>query len=162
MEQSELAYRNGDTASPVVTQAAHVDDTKSASSASPRRGRGPLLWGMGGTLLSAVGFIAMILFEQYNSVLSELRSDLKHFHETSSEFVRRDSFQKFRDQFRERFKEMQAANLARMQLEQELRVAEKARDEMTRTLQQLRERLAYVEGRQIAVPSINPTPAIKK
>jgi len=117
---------------------------------------------MGGTILSAVGFIAMILFEQYNSVLSELRNDLKHFHETSSEFVRRDSFQKFRDQFRERFKEMQAADLARMQLEQELRVAEKARDEMTRTLQQLRERLAYVEGRQMAAPSINPTTATKK
>jgi hypothetical protein len=157
MEQSELICRNGDSTSPSVTQAPHADETRSKG-----RGRGPLFWGMGGTILSAVGFIAMILFEQYNSVLSELRNDLKHFHETSSEFVRRDSFQKFRDLFRERFKEMQAADLARMQLEQELRVAEKARDEMTRTLQQLRERLAYVEGRQMAAPSINPTTATKK
>ena len=89
MEQSELAHRNGDAASSDVAQAAHADDTRNASSGTPfvskSRGRGPLLWGMGGTLLSAVGFIAMILFEQYNSALSELRNDLKHFHETSSE-----------------------------------------------------------------------------
>ncbi len=31
------------------------------------------LWGISGTAFSAIGFIGLALFEQYNSVLSEFR-----------------------------------------------------------------------------------------
>jgi hypothetical protein len=164
MEPSGLVHRNGDTASPSAVPAAQVagdapaQHVSSSTNSLPRgRGRGPLLWGMGGTILSAVGFIAMILFEQYNSSLSELRNDLKHFNETSGEYVKRESFQKMREQLKERFKELQAATAARVQLEHELSVSEKAREETARALQQLRERLAYVEGRQTAMPNTPPT-----
>jgi hypothetical protein len=169
MEPNVLVCRTEEASSSFVAPAPHLaGDTFShhvvtTSVPAPKsRARGPLLWGMGGTILSAIGFIAMILFEQYNSLLSELRNDLKHFHETSSEYVRRDSFQKFREQFRDRFKQMESVDAARMQLEHELKTSEQAREEMTRTLQLLRERLAYVEGRQMAAPAGNPTIGPKK
>jgi hypothetical protein len=117
-----------------------------------------LLWGVGSTLLSVVGFIALALFEQYNSGLNELRNDLKHFNETSGGFVRREALQRFKDQVREHFKERQADSALRAHLEQELRASEKARDEMAHELQRLRERLAFVEGQQ-TVPSRTQKPS---
>jgi septal ring factor EnvC (AmiA/AmiB activator) len=103
---------------------------------------------LGGTVLSALGFVALALFEQYNGMISELRSDLKHFNETSSEYVKRDSFQRHRDQTKERFKELQETSATRTQLEHELLASEKAREEIARELHQIRERLAFVEGQQ--------------
>ena len=118
--------------------------------APKKRGRGPLLWGMGGTILSAVGFIGLALFEQYNSMLSELRSDMKHFNETSGEYVKKESLQRFRDQVKERMKEVSEFRAARTQFEQELKASEKAREEMARELQRMRERMAFLEGRHTA------------
>jgi biopolymer transport protein ExbB/TolQ len=135
-------------AEPAATQTLWLP----AHSPARKKRRGPLIWGIVSTVLSAVGFIALALFEQYNSMLSELRADLKHFNETAAEFVKRDSFQRFRDQVRERIKEMEQANLAKAQLEQELRVSEKAREELAHEMQRLRERLAFLEGRQTASP----------
>jgi septal ring factor EnvC (AmiA/AmiB activator) len=103
---------------------------------------------LGGTVLSALGFIALALFEQYNGMISELRGDLKHFNETSSEYVKRDSFQRLRDQTKEHFKELQDATATRAQLEHELIASEKAREEIAHELHQIRERLAFVEGQQ--------------
>jgi hypothetical protein len=116
-----------------------------------------LLWGVGSTLLSVLGFIALALFEQYNSGLNELRNDLKHFNETSGGFVKREDLQRFRDQVRGRFKELQADGTLRAHLEQELRASEKAREEMAHELQRFRERLAFMEGRQ-TVPSSTQKP----
>ena len=110
------------------------------------------IWGIGGTVMSAVGFIALALFEQYNSVLSEFRADLKHFNETSSEYVRRESFQRFREHFRESMKELHEAELTRVRLEQELRASEKAREELALELRQMREHLAFLDGRQTTTP----------
>jgi chromosome segregation ATPase len=117
---------------------------------------------VGGTVLSVVGFLAMILFEQYNGMLTELRNDLKHFHETSADYVKRESLQKVREQLRECHKELQASGMARAQLEQELRASEKARDELGREVQRLRERVAYVEGWQTARPDSGPATAGKR
>jgi hypothetical protein len=108
------------------------------------------LWGLGGTILSVVGFIAMILFEQYNSVLAELRADLKHFHEVAGTFVKKDNVQRYREQMRECLKEIHASSAARAQLEHELQASEKARGDMAAELQRMRERLSYLEGRQAA------------
>jgi hypothetical protein len=85
-------------------------------------------------------------------MISELRSDLKHFNETSSEFVKRDSFQRLREQTKEHFKELQEATGTRAQLEHELLVSEKTREEIARELHQIRERLAFVEGQQAPAP----------
>ena len=112
-----------------------------------------LLWGIGGTAFSALGFVALALFEQYNGLLSELRADLKHFNETSSEYVKKESFQRFREHVRESMKELHEAEVTRVRLEQELRANEKARDELVTELRQMRERLSFVEGRQTTTQS---------
>lgn len=123
-----------------------------SSHSSPRKaGRRALLFGMGGTLLSGLGFVALALFEQYNGMLSELRQDLKHFNEVSSEFAKKDSLQRLREQlFKDHIKEMQDAAVIRTQLDMELKASEKARDELARELQRMRERMAYIEGRHSA------------
>jgi hypothetical protein len=123
------------------------EDAKATSSPSRGgKGRTALLWGVGSTVLSALGFIAFALFEQYNSGLCELRNDLKHFNEAYGAFVQKDNFQKFREKVREQFKELRTAGVVKAQLQQELRACEKAREEMAHELQRIRERLAFVEG----------------
>jgi hypothetical protein len=147
-----------------VINATHVDQsplTQHASSpisSSKRTRRAAILWGIGSTVLSGIGLIAFALFEQYNGMLTELRNDLKHFNETSSEYVKRDRFTKVIDMLKEQSKELQASSFARAQLEQELRTNEKAREETARELQRMRERLAFVEGRQTASTSLASPP----
>jgi hypothetical protein len=111
------------------------------------KGKG-LIWGVGGTILSVIGFVALALFEQYNGMLTELRNDLKHFNETSSEFVKKESVLRFREEMKACRNEIQASSAARTILEQELKASEKARDDMAHELQRMRERLAFIEGRQ--------------
>jgi hypothetical protein len=138
---------------------------------SSRKGWRALFWGIsGGTILSAVGFIALALFEQYNDGLTELRNDLKHFHLTYSDLVKKESLQRWmehtRDSIKEIQKELQATAAARAlrelrlaQLEREIKEREQERKEMEHELQQLRERLAGVEGRQAAF--VVPAPSGK-
>ena len=165
MDQGGLACRNVEavTACPapapvVVGCFAHPGHACGAAAGPAPRGKGraALFWSLGGTVLSGVGFIALALFEQYNSSLAELRGDLKHFNETSGEFVKQESLRRTRDQVKECLHEMHASSLARAQLEQELRASEKARDELAKEMQRLRERLATVEGRQAATPVVIP------
>jgi septal ring factor EnvC (AmiA/AmiB activator) len=131
---------------------------ESAPSKRRRRRRTAIFLSVGSGLLSVVGFGALTLFEQYNSLVSEMRNDLKHFNETSGEYVKRDSFQRFRDQVKEHLiKELPEVNLAKYRLEQELKASEKARMETAEDLRRLRERLAYLEGRQST--AANPPPA---
>jgi hypothetical protein len=114
-----------------------------------------ILVGVGSSLLSVLGFGALTAFEQYNSLVSEMRSDLKHFNETIGEYVKRDSFQRHRDQVKDKLKELQESQVEKYRLEQELKASEKLRIETAEELRHLRERLAYLEGRQAAIAS-NP------
>jgi hypothetical protein len=160
MEQNGLCTQNVATppyCAPQTSQHAERNVVPQAASAPAGKGKyRAMLWGTGGTVLSAVGFIALALFEQYNGMLSELRSDLKHFNETSSEYVKKESVQKYREEMRECLKEQQTSNAARSQLEQELRASERAREQMGRELQRMSERLAFLEGRQSASPPPYP------
>jgi len=113
-----------------------------------------MIWGVGSTVLSVLGFLAWGLFEQYNSSLAELRADLKHFNEVSSTFVKRDTLTRFRDQHKTQFAEMQSMSASNKQLDAELKASEKAREETSRELIRIRERLAFVEGRQSLTPSV--------
>jgi hypothetical protein len=121
-------------------------------------------WGLsGGTILSAVGFVALALFEQYNDGLTELRNDLKHFNETSADLVKKEELRNRMDHIRSGMKELQAANLANAarearftHLEQQLKACTEEKAEMAREVQRLRERLANVEGRQAAAPIVVP------
>jgi hypothetical protein len=112
------------------------------------KGRAAMIWGVGSTVLSVLGFIGWGLFEQYDRSLCELRADLKHFNEVSSTFIKKDSMTRFRDQYKTQFGEMQAMAASNKQLDAELKASERAREAMTQELIRMRERLAFVEGRQ--------------
>ena len=159
MEQSGLICRSGSahvSASGEIThlacEAAHHPHSPLHPSFQGIKGKG-LIWGVGGTILSVVGFVALALFEQYNGMLTELRNDLKHFNETSSEFVKKENVQRYREEMKNCTKEIQASSAARTILEQELKASEKARDDMAHELQRMRERLAFLEGRQTKSPA---------
>lgn len=155
--ESTCPGQPGHLGTEVLTQ--HVSVT---APVLPKDRSRAFLWGMGGTILSVLSFVAMIGFEQYSGMLSELRNDLKHFNETSADYVKKDSFQRFRDLLRDCYKQTQAANLARAQLEEELKESKKARQDLERELQHLREQLAYVEGRQMAAPHFDSPASAKK
>jgi hypothetical protein len=129
------------------------DQQPSPRSLLPRssRRRQAIIWGIGSTVLSALGLIALCLFEQYNGMLSELRADLKHFNETVGEYAKKDKVSSLREAVRQCSAEMTASRLQREQLEQELKVSQTQRGLLEKELQQLRERLAYVEGMRAAV-----------
>jgi hypothetical protein len=161
MQTGELIYRpttshsSHDTHMPQLGSAnGHHPDALANPALHKFKGKG-LLWGLGGTILSVIGFVALALFEQYNGMLSELRTDLKHFNETSGEFVKKENVQKYREEMKNCTKEIQASSAARTLLEQELRSSEKVREEMAHELQHMRERLAFLEGRQTVSPISN-------
>jgi hypothetical protein len=158
MQTGELTYRPTSSHSShdphmaqVTSSNGHYPDSLTHPALHKFKGKG-LIWGLGGTILSVIGFVALALFEQYNGMLTELRNDLKHFNETSSEFVKKENVQRYRDEMKTCTKEIQASSAARTLLEQELRASEKTRDEMAHELQHMRERLAFLEGRQTASP----------
>jgi hypothetical protein len=164
MDATDLVCRGVETIASPTPPAHRQPDPAPAGSAPPapaaRGGKGRLafLWGVSGSVLSAVGFVGLTLFGQYNDSLTELRRDLKHFNETSAELVKKESMQRLRDQLKEWHKEIQAAAVARAQMEQEWQAGQKERHEMAAELQRLRERLAAVEGRQAATPIVVPIP----
>lgn len=167
MEPCDLMQSNGEAhhplAAPLFVLAGDSPPKPGLQPATPfhrRKGRA-WLFGMGGTILSGVGFVALALFEQYNGMLTELRNDLKHFNETSGDYVKKDNMQRLRDQLHQYNRDVQATNAGRLQLEQELKFSEKARDEMTHAMQQMRERLSYLEGRQAAAVATGPARAKK-
>ncbi len=123
-----------------------ASSSSSSSWFSNKRTRRAVICGVISTVLSAIGLIGLGLFEQYNGMLSELRSDLKHFNETASDYVKRDRFEKCLERLKECSKEMRASAVARERLEQELKASERTRENMANEMQRVRERLAYVEG----------------
>jgi septal ring factor EnvC (AmiA/AmiB activator) len=141
----------------------HLDPLDHSRSAPARpAGRSALFWGIsGGTILSIVGFIAMLLFEQYNDSLTELRNDLKHFNEISGDLVKKERLRRCIDHLKKCIEELQQAKAARARVERELQNSENERKELTRELQRLHERVAAVEGRQAATPIIIQSPPRK-
>src|SRR5947209_4875493 len=99
MNQSLLAGRPGDTVPPGPTASPHLADDAplphaplAAFPGAGRKSRAAWLWGASSAVLSGLGFVALALFEQYNGMVSEMRTDLKHFNETQSNFVKREYF----------------------------------------------------------------------
>jgi hypothetical protein len=184
MEQS-ASYCLG--AEPVVVDAGspgnpashdpHHSPGRQGEHVAPRSRRlSTLLWGIsGGTILSAVGFVALALFEQYNDSINELQRDLKHFNEVSADHVKKEDLRHRMSNVMEALKvlhatdanltkELHGANLAAtardarlIQLEQEMKRMEDERRDLVKELQRLRERLAMVEGRQAAISSTLPS-----
>jgi hypothetical protein len=162
MDQGLVACRHQEIVHSCTTASVHLADPGPSSHAGAvaapagKRSRAAWLWGAGSAVLSGLGFVALALFEQYNGMIGELRNDLKHFNETQGNFVKREYFEKFREKSREGFRELREIKAERAQLEQELKTSQKARAELAKELQHLRERLAFVEGRQTTLPRAEP------
>jgi site-specific DNA-cytosine methylase len=127
----------------------------------PSRRRRAFLWGVASTALSAAGLIAFALFEQYNAAVTELRTDLKRFNETSAEYVKRDQLARLREHMIQLSRDVAAANATRLALEHELQASERGREEQAKELQRTRERLAYLEGlgaAKVAAPAAPEPP----
>ena len=114
------------------------------------RARRAIVCAVASTVLSGLGLVALALFEQYNSALTELHNDLKHFNETSGEYVKKDRLQKCWEHMRECAHAMNAANAARERMEHELKVSERSREDLAKEIQRMRERLSYLEGLKAA------------
>ena len=145
--ESEVSARSAGSANSAVI-----------SGARKRRRLIAILVGVTSSVMSVLGFGALTAFEQYSSLVSEMRNDLKHFNETTGEYVKRDSFHRYRDQMKANLKELQETNVEKYRLEQELKAGEKLRNEMADELRRLRERVAYLEGRQSATAGSPPPP----
>jgi hypothetical protein len=159
MEANEVVCRNMSVVSTCPAAAAHHAGSSAAHGSPHGKGRWAVVWGVAGTVLSTLGFIAWALFEQYNNSLNELQRDLKHFNEASADLVKKDSLQRCYTKLADCIKELQASTNAREQLVRELETAQKAQRELERELQHVRERLATVEGRQAATPVVVTLPA---
>src|SRR5579864_3727660 len=116
MNQSTFACRSPEIvmapAGPIFTQPPHQGGQENHPAAPKGKNRA-LWWSLGGTILSAIGFIGLAAFEQYNSSLSELRADLKHFNEISGELVKKEGMRKCIDHLIECKQELQATRLAK-------------------------------------------------
>lgn len=135
--------------------------------APPRKSRLAWLWGIsGGSILSVFGFVALTLYQQYNDSLTELRNDLKRFHITCGDLVKKDEMHNRMTHVYTKVKELSDnssdGKSHLMLMEHQMKVSEEERRELTHEVQRLRERLAAVEGRQSASASSSDMPREQK
>jgi len=164
MDQNNIVCRNVEFVSPassrVPQQARELPAEQSQTISHPtspkKKGRLALAWGISGTVLSALGFLGVTLYQQYTDSLNELRRDLNHFHEASAELVKKESLRKCREKLAECLKELRDSAALRTRVERDLHASEEERKETLRELQRVRERLAAVEGRQSAITVVLP------
>jgi len=109
----------------------------------------------GGTLLSLAGLVGVTLYQQFNASFRELRTDLNRLNETRGDWVKNEEFNNRITSLWNSLKELQVVNAtvtaARERvglLEQQVKTGDDERRELIREVQQLRERLAVVEGRR--------------
>lgn len=120
-----------------------------------------LFWRVfGGTLLSLAGLIGITVYQQFNSGLNELRSELNRINEGRADLVKKDDLAARTTSIWSGIKDLQTATgaLSSMRehealLEQRMKTAEEERKEMAKEIQQLRERLATLEGKQTGATS---------
>jgi hypothetical protein len=121
--------------------------TGDSRSVSTRVCRRPvLIGGLTGGVLLALGPIPVALFQQYNGLVSELRTDLKHFDDTSGENVKKAKLEKCRAAIKQCSREIKTWGLAKEVIERELKASEKEKMELATELCRLRERLVYLDG----------------
>jgi hypothetical protein len=129
------------------------------NSAASAQGKGEerisLFWRVfGGTLLSIAALVVVTVYQQFSNSLLDLRNSITHLNESRAELLQKDEFNSRMTSVWNGIKDLQTANatVASLRersalLEQQLKAAEDERKEQARQLQQLRERLAVVEGR---------------
>ena len=134
-------------------------ETLRSGSATAAVGKGEdrisLFWRIfGGTLLSIAALVVVTVYQQFSNSLFELRSDMIRLNESRADLLKKDEFNTRMTSVWSSMKDLQTAETAltglrerSALLEQQFKAAEDERKELTRQLQQLRERLAVVEGR---------------
>ena len=141
------------------TAAASETLRNGAAAGAAAQGKGEerlsLFWRVfGGTLLSIAALVIVTVYQQFSNCLLELRNDMIHLNESRADLLKKDEFNNRMNSVWSSMKDLQTAETAltglrerSALLEQQLKAAEDERKELTRQLQQLRERLAVVEGR---------------
>jgi hypothetical protein len=118
----------------------------------------------GGTLLSIAALVVITVYQGISSTLNELRNDMARINEARADLIKKDEFNSRLTSIWNALKDAQTANATlttareRMGeratlLEQQVKSGDQERKELQHELQQLRERLAALEGRQAAGPS---------
>jgi hypothetical protein len=139
--------------------AALAETLRNGSAAAAAAGKGEdrisLFWRIfGGTLLSIAALVVVTVYQQFSNSLFEIRNDMTRLNESRADLIKKDEFNTRMTSVWNSMKDFQTTTTAvtgmrerSALLEQQLKTAEDERKELTRQLQQLRERLAAVEGR---------------
>jgi septal ring factor EnvC (AmiA/AmiB activator) len=127
-----------------------------SGTATPVKGeeRISLFWRVfGGTLLSIAALVVVTLYQQFGNSLLELRNDMIRLNEAHADMIKKDEFNNRMNSVWNNMKDLQTANASvaglrerTVLLEQQLKDAGSERKELSRELQQLRDRLASAEG----------------
>jgi hypothetical protein len=127
-----------------------------AGADAPARGddRLPLFWRVfGGTLLSIAALVVVTVYQQFSNSLFELRNDMIHLNEARADLLKKDDFNTRLTSVWNSIKDLQTAQATvtglrerAALLEQHLKDAETDRKEMTHKMDQLRDRIAVLEG----------------
>lgn len=132
-----------------------------------RRKRSPgmsIFWGIsGGSLIGAVGFVLLTLYQQYDNSVTELERDLKHFNESCAGLIRKEDFSNRTKSQWEAIQKLDKALSEKSErisvLEHEVKTHIEQDRELAREVQRLRERLAAVEGKQsMMIPASHSEP----
>lgn len=115
-----------------------------------------LFWRVfGGTLISIAGLVAVTVYQQFNNNMNEIRNEITQINATHADFIKKDEFNTRSNLIWNSLKEMHTAStqVSALQershlLEQQLKVAEEERRNLTKKVSELSERLAGVEGSQ--------------
>ena len=136
-----------------IATSVRTEDLPPAAQGQEERGF-TLFWGIsGGSILGALGFVALTLYQQYNDSVVELQRSLKHFNTTCADLVKKDDFNGRAKTFWNRIEKLEkglsgnsrrVCGVAGAPVEEQRRGTQGTRPR--RPL--LRERLATVEGRQ--------------
>jgi hypothetical protein len=114
----------------------------------------------GGTILSICALVVITAYQWLANSIHEVRSDVSRLRESSGEYIKNNEFNTRTTTLWNRVQELQSANTSVTVLTAKLNAAEQQitgleveRKETAREMQQLRERLAKLEGRDESKPS---------
>jgi hypothetical protein len=165
MGQSNDEYQDKQTAvhrAPAMTGLASESLRGSAAPpADAPRGeeRMSLFWRVfGGTLLSIAALVVITLYQQFSSGLNELRGDIVRLNEARGDLVKKDEFNSRMTTVWTGLNDAKSGGTGVAALrekqtlqDQQIKQLEDERKDLLRQVQELRERVAKIEGRQAGV-----------
>jgi hypothetical protein len=100
----------------------------------------------GGTLLSIAALVLITVYQSFSSSLNDLRNEIIRINDSRAELIKKDEVSTRLTRVWSELKERIGERAAQVELQ--VKEGEQERKELHRELQQLRERLAALEGRQ--------------